>query len=276
MSDTEQENKEQNNNQVLKNSDFIPLNDLVYAPLNALAKSNENLHTSIIEAIKKMGNIEKVNNEEVINLKSINVAYEQVREENDGDYNVEKLQMKLPIISILPLTSLNIEKAEINFSTEIKIDKKDKENFEIFARICSPDQRECDFLPRVTYKMKINSLSTSEGLMRLIDLLDVNQIVKKVDTTPISIDGGFIKGSDKNIYNEISILKRKVKKLQKLYNKITDMIKEQENMEQILNDGSSKFDKDKYLNIQSDIINKIKKYKELIIEKELSIDFDIE
>lgn len=184
--------------------------------------------------------------------------------------------MKLPIISILPLTSLNIEKAEINFSTEIKIDKKDKENFEIFARICSPDQRECDFLPRVTYKMKINSLSTSEGLMRLIDLLDVNQIVKKVDTTPISIDGGFIKGSDKNIYNEISILKRKVKKLQKLYNKITDMIKEQENMEQILNDGSSKFDKDKYLNIQSDIINKIKKYKELIIEKELSIDFDIE
>ena len=55
MSDKEQENKEQNNNQVLKNSDFIPLNDLVYAPLNALAKSNENLHTSIIEAIKKNG-----------------------------------------------------------------------------------------------------------------------------------------------------------------------------------------------------------------------------
>lgn len=276
MSDAEQENKEQNNNQVLKNSDFIPLNDLVYAPLNALAKSNENLHTSIIEAIKKMGNIEKVNNEEVINLKSINVAYEQVREESDGDYNVEKLQMKLPLISILPLTSLNVQKAEIDFSTEIKIDKEDKDNFEIFARVCSPVQREFDFLPRVTYKMKINSLPTSEGFMRLIDLLDVNQIIKKVDTTPISTDGSFLKDSDKNIYNEISILKRKVQKLQKLYNKITDMIKEQENMEQILNDDNSKFDKDKYLNIQSDIINKIKKYKELIIEKELIIDFDNE
>lgn len=43
------------NNGAIMDSDFIPIDDLVYAPLHALAKSNHQLRSEIVEAIRSMG-----------------------------------------------------------------------------------------------------------------------------------------------------------------------------------------------------------------------------
>ena len=40
-----------------KESDFIPLDDLVYAPLHALAKSNQQLRAQVVDAIRSMGTL---------------------------------------------------------------------------------------------------------------------------------------------------------------------------------------------------------------------------
>lgn len=261
-----------------KESDFIPLDDLVYAPLHALAKSNQQLRAQVVDAIKSMGTLRQNGAEETVRLSNINIAYEQVRPEGDEGYSVDNLQMQVPLLSIVPITNLNVEKAEIDFSTEVKAEKGEEGKCAITARICSPEQRESDFLPRVSYKMKISSIPATEGILRLTDLLSSNQIAKKTDTTPVAVDGNLGSEEQKNTWQEVTKLKAKIKKLKQLYQKISDMIAEQERMQQISMDAFEEvtweFDKDKYLMAQSNIANRIMEYQEKIMNRE--IEFGLE
>jgi hypothetical protein len=166
-----------------------------------------------------------------------------------------------------------VENAEIDFSTELKVEKGEDGKCAITARICSPEQRDSDFLPRVSYKMKINSLQATEGIMRITDQLSSNQIAKRTDSTPIAVDGNLGSDEQKNIMQEVSRLKAKIKKLKQLYQKISDMISEQETMQQLSHAGfeedTREFDKDKYLMAQSNIANRIMEYQEQIMNKEI-------
>lgn len=261
-----------------KDSDFIPLDDLVYAPLHALAQSNRQLRAQVVEAIKSMGTLRQNGTEETVCLNNINIAYEQVRPEGEDGYSVDNLQMQVPLLSIIPITNLNVEKAEIDFSTEVKAEKSEEGNCSITARICSPEQRQSDFLPRVSYKMKITSLPATEGIMRLADLLSSNQIAKKTDTTPVAVDGNLGSDAQKQIRQEISKIKAKIQKLRQLYQKISDMITEQERMEQIsretFEENTREFDRDKYLMAQSHIANRIMEYQEKIMNREIELGLE--
>lgn len=261
-----------------KDSDFIPLDDLVYAPLHALAKSNQQLRAQVVDAIKSMGTLRQNGQEETVRLNNMNIAYEQVRPEGDEGYSVDNLQMQVPLLSIVPITNLNVEKAEIDFSTEVMAEKGEEGNCRIMARICSPEQRESDFLPRVNYRMRISSLPATEGIMRLTDLFSSNQIAKKTDTTPVAVDGNLGTVEQKDTWQQVSKMKAKIKKLKQLYQKISDMITEQERMQQISYDAyeevTREFDKDKYLMAQSNIANRIMEYQEKIMNKEIEAGLD--
>ena len=69
-----------------------------------------------------------------------------------------------------------------------------------------------------------------------------------------------------------------MKKLRQLYQKISDMIAEQERLQQISQDAyadiTREFDKDKYLMAQSNIANRIMEYQEKIMNRE--IEFGLE
>ena len=259
-------------------SEFIPLDDLVYAPLHALAKSNQQLRAQVVDAIKSMGTLRQNGQEEIVRLNNINIAYEQVRPEGEEGYSVDNLQMQVPLLSIVPITNLNVEKAEIDFSTEVRAEKQVEGQCAITARICSPEQRESDFLPRVSYKLQITSLPATEGILRLTDTLSSNQIAKKTDTTPVAVDGNLGSSDQKNTWMEISKMKAKIKKLKQLYQKVADMISEQERMQQISRDAfeenTREFDKDKYMMAQSHIANRIMEYQEKIMNRE--IEFGLE
>lgn len=261
-----------------RDSDFIPLDDLVYAPLHALAKSNRQLRAQVVEAIKNMGVLRQNGTEETVCLNNINIAYDQVRPEGEEGYSVDNLQVQVPLLSIVPITNLNVEKAEISFSTEVKAEKGEEGRCSITARICSPEQRESDFLPRVSYKMQISSLPATEGILRLTDMLSANQIAKKTDTTPVAVDGNLGSSDQKDTWQQVTKMKAKIRKLKMLYQKITDMMAEQERMQQISHDvfaeDTREFDKDKYLMAQSNIANRIMEYQEKIMNKE--IEFGLE
>ena len=187
--DNDEETQETEQADGYKNSEFIPLNDLVYAPLHALAESNRQLQAQVVEAVRGMGTLHQNGQEETIRLNNMNIAYEQVHPEGEEGYSVDTLQMQVPLLSIVPVTNLNVEKAEITFSAEVKAEKTEEGKYEVLARICSPEQRDSDFLPRVSYKMKISSLPATEGILRLTDLLSANRIAKKTDTTPVAVVG---------------------------------------------------------------------------------------
>jgi hypothetical protein len=256
-----------------KESDFIPLDDLVYAPLHALAESNRQLRAQVVDAIKSMGTVQRNGAEENIHLNNINIAYEQVRPEGDDGYSVDNLQMQVPLLSIIPITNLNVEKAEIDFSTEVRAEKGEEGQCSITARICSPEQRESDFLPRVSYKMKITSLPATEGIMRLTDTLSSNQIAKKMDSIPVAVDGNLGSEEQKNTMQDVTKLRAKIKRFKQLYQKISDMIAEQERIQQIsksaFEEDTREFDRDKYLMAQSNIANRIMEYQEKVMNLEI-------
>lgn len=256
-----------------RDSGFIPLDDLVYAPLHALSKANLQLRAQVVDAIKSMGTLQQNGTEETVQLSNINIAYEQIRPEEDDGYTVDNLQLMVPLLSIIPLTNLNVEKAEIDFSAEVRAEKEREGKCVITARICSQEQRESDFLPRVSYKMQVRSLPATEGILRLTDMLSANQIAKKTDTTPIAVDGNLGSDDQKNTWQEISEMKARIRKLKQLYQKISDMIAEQERIQQIGREAFAEtvreFDKDKYLMAQTNIANRIMEYQEKIMNKEI-------
>ncbi|MCM1184330.1 MAG: DUF2589 domain-containing protein [Roseburia sp.] len=261
-----------------QDSDFILLDDLVYAPLHALAKSNQQLRAQVVDAIKSMGTLRQNGQEETVRLNTINLAYDQVRAEGEDGYSVDNLQIQVPLLSIVPITNLNVEKAEIDFSTEVRAENNADGQCRVLARICSPEQRDSDFLPRVTYKLEIGSLAATEGIMRMTDILSTNQIAKKTDTTPVAVDGNLGTEEQKATRQEVAKLKAKVKRLRQLYKKISDMITEQERLERIsretFEESTCDFDRDKYLMAQSNIANRIMEYQEQIMDKEIAFGLD--
>lgn len=268
-----------------QDSDFIPLEDLVYAPLYALARSNHQLRAQVIDAIQSMGTVRQSGQDKIVHLDNINIAYDQVRPEGDGGYSVDNLQVQVPLLSIVPVTNLNVEKAEIDFSTEVRTEKGEEGKCAITARICAPEQRDSDFLPRVSYKLKIRSLPATEGIMRLTDLLNTNQIAKQTDTTPVAVDGTLSSEEHKAARQEINAMKAKVKKLRQLQRKVSDMAEEQEGDRQQMRQGhrgnsnalresAREFDQDKYTAAQSEIENRIREYQDQIMSKELELGLE--
>lgn len=266
----------------IMDSEFIPLEDLVYAPLYALAKSNHQLRTHIVEAIKDMGRVEQSNKEEIVHLKNINIAYDQVKQEADG-YSVDNLQVQVPLLSIVPMHQLNVDKAEVEFSTEVKL-VEDKENngARIHARVCAPSQRETDFLPKISYKLQVTSLPATESILRLMDSLSSNPLAKNLNTRPIALTGDWGSEEQKQVIQETKKLKAKVSRLRQLYQKISDLINEQEQLKELSNehfeDATYDFDKEKYQMAQANIVNRIMEYEGKIMNMEIQfgLDYDYE
>lgn len=273
------EPEEEKRSAEIMDNDFIPLDDLVYAPLHALAKSNHRLRAQIIEAIRAMGCSRQNGQEETVHLNNMNIAYDQLRPEADEGYSVDSLQVQVPLLSIVPVANLNVEKAEIDFSTEIKaVNNEETGVTGINARICAPSQRESDFLPKVSYKLHISSIPATEGILRLTDALSASQVAKKLDTRPVAVSGDLGSDEQKSVLLETKKLKAKISRLKQLHQKISDMIVEQERLHQISKDAfeedTYEFDKDKYLMAQSNVVNRIMEYQEQIMNMEIKYGLD--
>lgn len=258
----------------IMDNDFIPLDDLVYAPLHALAQSNHRLRAQIVDAIKSMGTSKQNGQEETIHLNNINIAYDQLRPEADEGYSVDSLQVQVPLLSIVPVANLNVKKAEIDFSTEIKAVKNEETGeTAINARISAASQRDSDFLPKVSYKLQIASIPATEGILRLTDSLSSSQVAKKLDTRPVAVGGDLGSDEQKSTVAQTKKLKAKISRLKQLHQKISDMIAEQERLHQISKDAfeesTYEFDKDKYLMAQSNVVNRIMEYQEQIMNMEI-------
>ncbi|EOT27453.1 hypothetical protein C805_01561 [Eubacterium sp. 14-2] len=275
---TEDRRDKKNNDSNIMESDFILLDELVYAPLHALAESDQRLRAQVVNAVKIMGSLKQNGQEEVIHLDNINIAYDQVRQEGEEGYSVDNLQLQIPLLSIVPMTSLAVKRAEIEFATEVRSDVDKDGKVKINGRICSPGQRDSNFLPRVSYHMEIRSIPATEGIMRLTDMLSSSQMAKKLDTTPVTVDGNLSTEAQKTTWQEISELRAGIKKLKLLYQKVTDTLTEQEKLYQISKDAYAEdtyeFDRSKYQRAQSDIMNRIMEAQEKIVTLELASGLD--
>jgi hypothetical protein len=263
----------------IMDSDFIPLDELVYAPLHALAESNLKLREHVAESIKQMGTTQQNGQEEIIHLNNMNIAYDQIRQDSDDSYSVENLQLQVPMLSIVPIANLNVERATVDFSSEIRVTSEQNGKYKINGRICSPEQRDSSYLPRVRYSMKVKSVPATEGVLRLTDLLSTNHIAKQLDSTPVTVDGNLGTEGQKQTWQQLAELRAKVKKLRSLYQKVEDSLAEQERLYQISSDADAsdtvEVDRAYYLKTQSDIANSIIRYEDQIMKMQVSDETDI-
>lgn len=254
---------------------FILLDDLVYAPLHALAHSNMQLQASVVEAIRSLGTVKQNGRDEVVHLDNMNIAYEHLKPEEQEGYSVENVQLKVPLLSIVPVNNLNVKRAEIGFSTEIKVMNESDDRYKVNARICSPEQRSTDYLPKVSYNMEVRSVSAMEGLLRVTDLLSANPVAKQLDTVSLSPEGAV--RSEK--YSQLTQMRDKLsvqeKKLSALYQKITDTIRSQEKLQELNGKQEQKkkyqFNKESYEKFQDDIMEEVMRLKEQILQMDIQL-----
>lgn len=254
-------------------NDFINLGDLVYAPLEALAESDARLQRSVLDAIRDLGEVRKDGEISVIHLNNTNLAYEQLKTEQDEGCSVEHIQLQVPTLSLVPISNLDIKKAEINFSTEVRVTNQEEKGFMVNARICSMEQRNSDFLPRINYKMNVETVPATEGLLRIMDMLNTSQVAKQLDYKPLNSNGIVQTEEMKSLYQQKNETRTKIRMLQKLHDSITERVIRVQNMDASIDEEMSDEIAEKldYLkNMQADILKEI-----MELELELT-DKDIE
>lgn len=250
-------------------SQFFPLDELVYAPLKAVALSNLNLGTSFIDNIKSLGTVKHIGNEEVLFLKKLNIEYDKLHPSENNDTYIEKVEMQVPLLSLIQIPNLNIKNAEVDFQAEVAVveDKGNKKG--IVARICSPQTRKTDELPKIEYKIKLKSAGVTEGYMRIVDALDSSPVSKKINASPLT--------SSRNVPEALQASFDQKRKLQNqldilygLYNDISEFIKENESANESFFINDREFSKQKYEDMKQDILSKILKIKEAMLENKIT------
>lgn len=250
-------------------SQFFPLDELVYAPLKAVALSNMSLGTSFIDNIKSLGTVKHIGNEEVLFLKKLNIEYDTLHPSENNDTYVEKVEIQVPLLSLIQIPNLNIKNAEVSFQTEVAVleDKKNKKN--IVARICSPQTRKTDELPKIEYNIKLKSANVTEGYMRITDALDSSPVSKKLNASPLT-SSRTVPETLQASFDQKRNLQKQADILHGLYKDISEFIRENEEADCSFFTEGKEFNKQKYEDMKQDILAKILKIKEAMLENKIT------
>lgn len=206
-------------------NNFIDLEDLVYTPLHAISQSNINLSGSIIDLIASTGSIDPSDKDSTIHLKTVNLAYEQINNDNMNGKTLEEIGLKIPLVSVLPITNLQVKKTKLSFDAEIKKVHKDYKNnkYIMESRVCSSSKqrRKDDGLPKLSFEIELESVPVSEGMARVIDLLNANPIPEILSSKQINDRGEMVVGEEAEYYHKMKLLKLKEAKINRIMDKLT-------------------------------------------------------
>lgn len=202
--------------------EFMRIEDLLYAPLQALSISNQNLRRQVLDEIKSMSEEKGTDEHPVYLLENLNVAYKQFRRDENNLFRKDTIEMTVPELSIVPISGLNVKEAEIDFTAEICSVVMDGESI-LGARVCSPSTRDSDDLPKMVCKMKVESIPATEGEMRIIDTINSSKLVNVEVGDEINSDGSVLSEKAKQQYRQIRMMQQQVELKE-------NMIKLQKNM----------------------------------------------
>ena len=104
----------------------LPIEDLIVAPLTGMAKGQAKLNDVTWKYISE---VTFVKNEKTKKIEARKLDVEMQRVMTDqatGEQSVQKLQSSVPMLPLVPLPSLAITKADINFTMEVKQSTSEK------------------------------------------------------------------------------------------------------------------------------------------------------
>ena len=98
----------------------LPIEDLIVAPLTGMAKGQAKLNDVTWKYISEVAFVKNEKTKK-IEARKLDVEMQRVMtDQATGEQSVQKLQSSVPMLPLVPLPSLAITKADINFTMEVK------------------------------------------------------------------------------------------------------------------------------------------------------------
>lgn len=124
----------------------------------------------------------------VMRLKKIKFLFDKVKPTEVGD-TTETVGLTVPTASIVPLAALSISHSVLEFNTEVKPEKDIDGDMVLVGRTAAKKIRKTDYLPKMQFKIETEAAELPEGVSRLLDVLDINQIPNVENRVYIDSDG---------------------------------------------------------------------------------------
>lgn len=194
--------KQSNSDEVNAENKFTYLEYLVAAPLHALASSNALLSSYIKNVIDASGTQTVINDDSITMLNNVNLGYKQVKQGLGNSQIKEDMMLQVPLLSIMPLSNLQIKKAKIDFNAEVRGTQDSENKYHYQARVCAPESRMTDFLPKIHFEIEVESTDLTEGMARSLDVLNTNQIPKKLNVQAVNPSGAVLVGCEQEAYDQ--------------------------------------------------------------------------
>lgn len=197
---------------------FMPINNLIFAPINAIKEADIALNDSVLKQIAILSDAKDENTDTpIMKLKKIKFLYEKIKFDKTGD-RLETVGLTVPVASIIPLSALQISSSVIKFNIEVKSDY-DKSNAIALKGKTAPEKfRESDHLPKMSFKIKTESTMLPEGVARLIDVLNINNIPSIEKKVYINSDGA--PHENQEIYSEKNKVMEEISNINSMLDKI--------------------------------------------------------
>jgi len=264
---------------------FLPIDELIFAPINAIKEANISLSNGILKQIAIFSDTENENTDiSVMKLKNIKFLYDKIKSTEYGKLK-ETIGLTVPTASIIPLSALQINSSVIKFNIEVKSNYDENNNFSLIGKNAPEKIRKSDFIPKIHFNIKTESAELPEGIARLIDVLDTNQIPNienklYVDSDGLPYENQHIHSiKNKEIY-EMNKLSAIIDQINKLIISLERQLKNKsdKSYEQYSVSGKYNSETDKLYNWISELKEDLTKYNSLKNDKEnnlINIEMDI-
>jgi len=184
----------------------LPMEDLIGGPLSAAVKASFNLAKSTADFVTQVGfESKEVDGKTVAgNVRNVNFAFN--RTGDDG--KPETVQMEVPMLTIVPIPSLQVDLVDITFDMEVKSSTSETDKFNASASASASasggwgpfkaevkisgsvstskeNTRTSDTSAKYHVQVKAGSRDIPEGLSRVLDIMHQAIVPLKSETKKV-------------------------------------------------------------------------------------------
>ena len=171
----------------------LPIEDLIVSPMIGMAKGQAKLNEVTWNYINEVAFVKDKNGK--TQARSLDVEMNRVATDGDtGEQTLQKVYSKIPMLPLVPLPSLAITKADINFTMEVKSSTESKSstdasvestvsggykgwgfhaNFSVTGKVATHKEntRSTDNSAKYDVAVHAEQLPATEGMLKLSDYL---------------------------------------------------------------------------------------------------------
>jgi hypothetical protein len=170
----------------------LPIEDLIVSPLVGMAKGQAQLNDVTWKYISEVAFV--TDDDGVTTARSLDVEMNRVVTDGEGVQSLEKVYSKIPMLPLVPLPSLAITSADIEFTMEVKTAEVDKSSLDTETKVEASasggfwgmkysasvsgkvsthkeNTRSTDNSAKYNVKVHAEQLPPTEGMLKLSDYL---------------------------------------------------------------------------------------------------------